>query len=115
VGGSLHLYLSLLRILGTNPLAPTQPGVISHNEMLDLYIKHIDPEYSYKNFSVEEQAKILKAGRSNNELNCCKFMEAIDGECEVNEIHVACEKVFIRMKENLTKEGVYPDNLFKRK
>jgi dTDP-4-dehydrorhamnose reductase len=89
------------------------PGVISHNEMLDLYIKYIDPTYTYTNFSLEEQAKILAAGRSNNELNCTKLVEAVP-ECEINEIHAACEKVFQRMKENLTAEGTYPDNLFKR-
>ncbi|GMI40252.1 hypothetical protein TeGR_g4949, partial [Tetraparma gracilis] len=91
------------------------PGVISHNEMLDLYIKHIDPTYTYTNFTVDEQAKILKAGRSNNELNCQKLVDAVGGECEINEIHAACEKVFIRMKENLTADGTYPDDLFKRK
>jgi len=32
----------------------TNPGVISHNEVLDLYTKYIDPTYTYKNFSIEE-------------------------------------------------------------
>ena len=36
------------------------PGAISHNEVLDLYKKYIDPDYTYTNFSVDEQAKILK-------------------------------------------------------
>jgi hypothetical protein len=62
------------------------PGVISHNEMLDLYVKHIDPTYTYTNFTVDEQAKILKAGRSNNELNCQKLVDAVGGECEINEV-----------------------------
>ena len=44
------------------------PGAISHNEVLDLYKKHIDPNYVYHNFSLDEQALILKAGRSNNTL-----------------------------------------------
>ena len=44
------------------------PGAISHNEVLDLYKKHIDPSYVYTNFSLDEQAQILKAGRSNNTL-----------------------------------------------
>lgn len=44
------------------------PGAISHNEVLDLYKKHIDPHYVYQNFSLDEQAQILKAGRSNNTL-----------------------------------------------
>jgi len=36
------------------------PGAISHNEVLDLYKKYIDPAHTYTNFSVDEQAKILK-------------------------------------------------------
>jgi hypothetical protein len=44
------------------------PGAISHNEVLALYKEYIDPNFSLQNFSLEEQAKILKAGRSNNEL-----------------------------------------------
>ncbi len=36
------------------------PGVISHNEILELYKKHIDPSYTWTNFSLEEQAQILK-------------------------------------------------------
>ena len=89
------------------------PGVISHNEMLDLYIKHIDPTYTYTNFSLEDQDKILKAGRSNNELECSKLVDALP-ECTTNEIHVACDLVFQRMKENLTADGTYPGKLFKR-
>ena len=89
------------------------PGVISHNEMLDLYKKYIDPDYAYTNFSLEDQDKILKAGRSNNELNCDKLVKALP-ECTINEIHVACELVFQRMKENLEADGTIPHKLFKR-
>ena len=46
----------------------TNPGAISHNEVLTLYKKYIDPAFTWKNFSVEEQAKVIKAGRSNCEL-----------------------------------------------
>jgi hypothetical protein len=31
-------------------------------------LQYIDPQFTWVNFSLEEQAKILKAGRSNNEL-----------------------------------------------
>lgn len=53
--------------LGTVNL--TNPGVITHNEVLDLYKKYADPEFAYKNFNTEEMAKILKSGRSNNYLD----------------------------------------------
>lgn len=52
----------------------TNPGSISHNEILDLYTKYIDPEFKYTNFSIEDQSKILKAGRSNNKLDVSKLL-----------------------------------------
>jgi len=89
------------------------PGAISHNEVLDLYKKHVDPNYTYNNFSLEEQAKILKAGRSNNTLDHAKLCAALPG-VEIPEIHASMEKVMQRMKANLEKEGIWPDNLPKR-
>lgn len=44
----------------------TNPGAISHNEILSMYKEHIDPEFTWENFNLEEQAKVLKAPRSNN-------------------------------------------------
>ena len=52
----------------TGTINLTNPGVISHNEMLELYQKHVDPSFEWKNFTQEEQAKILLSERSNNEL-----------------------------------------------
>lgn len=37
----------------------TNPGVISHNEVLGLYKQYVDPTYKWQNFTLEEQAKIL--------------------------------------------------------
>jgi len=51
----------------------TNPGAISHNEILELYRQYVDPNFTWKNFSLEEQAKILKAGRSNNLLDTRKL------------------------------------------
>jgi dTDP-4-dehydrorhamnose reductase len=52
----------------------TNPGVISHNQILDLYKQYIDHDFTYVNFSLDDQAKILKAGRSNNELDSSKLL-----------------------------------------
>jgi len=76
----------------------TNPGVISHNEILDLYKKYIDPKFTYTNFSLEEQAKILKAGRSNNELDASKFAKLYP---EVPHIKDSIVGVFQRMAKNL--------------
>jgi hypothetical protein len=61
------------------------PGAISHNEVLDLYKKYIDPSFTYTNFTVEEQAAILKAGRSNNTLDHTKLCGALQ-DVEIDEI-----------------------------
>lgn len=44
----------------------TNPGVVSHNEILQMYKDYIDPEFSWSNFTIEEQAKVIVAPRSNN-------------------------------------------------
>lgn len=89
----------------------TNPGVISHNEVLDLFRKYIDPNYKYSNFSVEEQAKILKADRSNNELDTTKLMRDMPEGIVIHDIKTAFELCFQRMKVNLEKAGVLPHNL----
>ena len=95
----------------------TNPGVISHNEVLDLYIKYIDPTYHYSNFTVEEQANVIVAGRSNNELDTTKLMRDMPEGVVIHDIHTAYELCFQRMKKNLENMGWLPDNMpeeFKR-
>jgi len=81
----------------------TNPGAISHNQILDLYKKYIDPNFTYVNFTEEEQNKILKAGRSNNELNTSKLEKEFP---ELTGMHVlkSIVGVFERMKVNLDAE-----------
>ncbi|KAF6160421.1 hypothetical protein GIB67_019190 [Kingdonia uniflora] len=47
----------------------TNPGVVSHNEILEMYKIYIDPNFTWKNFTLEEQAKVIVAQRSNNEMD----------------------------------------------
>ena len=55
----------------------TNPGAISYNEVLALYKRIVDPVYEWKNFSLEEQAKVTKADHSNCELNSTKLMGVV--------------------------------------
>ena len=71
------------------------PGAISHNEILDLYKKYIDPNFVYQNFSVEEQSSILKAGRSNNCLDVTKLVKEYP---QIEPIGISIVKLFERMK-----------------
>jgi len=91
----------------------TNPGVISHNQVLDLYTKYIDPTYTYKNFTLEEQAKILAAPRSNNELDTTKLLRDMPEGIVINDIVTAYELCFQRMKVNLEKQygGPVPESL----
>lgn len=84
--------LSVKKTPGTINL--THPGAISHNEVLELYKKHVDPTYTYSNFTIEEQDKILLSGRSNNLLDASKLAQLYP---EVLNIHDAVEKVCIEM------------------
>ncbi|KAH9624278.1 hypothetical protein KSS87_013024 [Heliosperma pusillum] len=51
----------------------TNPGVVSHNEILEMYKEYINPDFTWKNFTLEEQAKVIIAPRSNNELDTNKL------------------------------------------
>ena len=76
--------------------------MISHNEILDLYKKYIDESFTYKNFSLEEQAKVLAAGRSNNELDATKLVtKCRELGLEVPPIKESIVHVFERMQVNL--------------
>lgn len=49
------------------------PGLISHNEILEMYKEIVDPDFTWNNFTQEEQLQILEADRSNNYLDTNKL------------------------------------------
>jgi UDP-glucose 4,6-dehydratase len=51
----------------------TNPGVVSHNEILEMYKKYINPDFKWTNFTLEEQSKVIVAPRSNNEMDASKL------------------------------------------
>ena len=61
----------------------TNPGVISHNEVLQLYRDYCDSDFTWKNFTLEEQSKILAAPRSNNMLDTKKLETAFPGLLDI--------------------------------
>ena len=107
----ISLIMAERKLTGINNFC--NPGAISHNQVLDLYKKHVDPSYTYSNFSLEEQAKVIKAGRSNNTLDHTKLTEALP-DIKIPDIITSMEQVMIRMKANLEKDGTYPEHLPKR-
>jgi 3,5-epimerase/4-reductase len=79
----------------------TNPGAISHNEVLSLFRDIVRPGFAWKNFSLEEQSKVIKAGRSNCKLDTSKLERKLkEYGIEVPEIHDAYRLCFERMKAN---------------
>lgn len=93
--------MTLKRIKGNFNLV--NPGTLSHNQVLDLYKKYIDPSFTYENFTIEEQDKILKARRANAELSAEKLCALYP---DISSVFVALEKIFKNMKMNRLGEKV---------
>jgi 3,5-epimerase/4-reductase len=69
----LPYIVKLMETKYTGTLNFTNPGIISHNEILVLYKSFVDPLFTWKNFSIEEQNHVLKAKRSNTSLDTTKL------------------------------------------
>ena len=85
---------------------PSRYSTMSHNEVLALYKEIVDPDFWYANFSEADQAKILKAGRCNNNLATAK-LEAAAG-VPVPHVRESMRGVFLRMRDSLKNEGEFP-------
>jgi len=69
----ISLEMAMRRLTGIYNF--TNPGVVSHNECMEMYKKYYKPDHTWTNFTLEEQDKILSAKRSNNELDCTKLQK----------------------------------------
>jgi dTDP-4-dehydrorhamnose reductase len=78
----------------------TNPGIITHNEILEMYKEIVDPTFSWSNFSIEEQNEILASKRSNNCLNTEK-LESIS-PIKIKDIKTSVKDIIIQMKSNET-------------
>ena len=89
--------MALNKQVGTVNL--TNPGLISHNEILEMYKEIVDPNFTWSNFSVEEQNQILASKRSNNCLDTMKLTNTtLSFKNPVSPIKDAVRDVFLRMK-----------------
>lgn len=76
----------------------TNPGAISHNEVLSLFKEYVRPDFTWQNFSLEEQSKVIKAGRSNCKLDTNKLVNKLrEYNYEIREVHEAYKACFQRM------------------
>ena len=77
----------------------TNPGAISHNEILEIYKELCVPDFEWKNMTVDEQDKVLFAKRSNNLLDTTK----LSSKYQVDDIHTAVRKCLERMSSRFDK------------
>lgn len=71
----LPLVLKMMTQQETGTINLTNPGLISHNEILEMYKEIVDKEFTWNNFTIEEQAKILASERSNNYLDTSRLQK----------------------------------------
>jgi len=89
--------LALKNTTGTVNL--TNPGLISHNEILTMYKEIVDPSFSWENFTIEQQDSILASKRSNNFLDTNK-LELLTNY-NVKNIKDSVKEMLLLMKQNI--------------
>lgn len=77
----------------------TNPGAITHPEILEMYKRLIDPTYQYQCMSIERQNQLP---RSHNQLDCTKLQQALP-DIVLIDVHVAIQQVLERMKTRTNK------------
>jgi hypothetical protein len=73
----------------------TNPGSISHNEILEMYKEIVDNNFTWENFTLEEQNALLLSKRSNNILNTSKLENLYPN---VKNIKDSIKEILIEMK-----------------
>lgn len=96
----LPLVFDMLAKKRVGTLNLTNPGLISHNEILELYRDIVDSEFTWQNFSKAEQDKILAADRSNNFLDTTKLQGMYPKVQNIRDSVAECLKAY---RDNLTR------------
>lgn len=79
----------------------TNPGAISHVEVLQLFKEIVNPNISWTTFTPDQQSKVIKAGRSNCKLNTVKLEKKLkEYNYELEDVYVAYTNCFKRMAKD---------------
>jgi dTDP-glucose 4,6-dehydratase len=98
----LPFVLDMMKNNNTGTINLTNPGLVSHNEILEMYKEIVDPTFTWKNFSQEEQRAILAADRSNNFLDTTKLEELYP---EIKNIKDSVRECLVEYKQKLDIEN----------
>jgi len=97
----LPYILDMMKNKTTGTINFTNPGLISHNEILQMYKEIVDKDFKWNNFTQEEQRKILAADRSNNYLDTTKLETLYP---KIKHIRSSVRECLIQYKSTLTEE-----------
>ena len=89
----LPLSVEMMKNKETGCFNFTNPGTISHNEILEMYKEIVDPTFTWKNMTIQEQDKLLLSKRSNNSLDTTK----LESKYKVDNIKEGVRKCLNRM------------------
>lgn len=99
----LPLVIDMMHRGLTGTINLTNPGTISHNEILEMYRDIVDPSFTWQNFSYEEQAKILASDRSNNELDTTKLQSLYPNVKHIKDSVKECLISYSRIENKMGK------------
>ena len=93
----LPIVLDMMKNNTTGTINLTNPGLISHNEILQLYQEIVDPSFQWDNFTLEQQDKILDSKRSNNYLDTSKLQQLYPN---IKSIKTSIKDILLEYKTN---------------
>ena len=93
----LPIFLDMIKNNYTGTYNCTNPGTIEHNEILEMYREIVDPHFQWKNFTIDEQDKILLGKRSNNYLDTTKIKSLYP---DLKDIKTSVRDCLYRMKQH---------------
>ena len=93
----LPIVLDMMTNNITGTINLTNPGLISHNEILELYQEIVDPSFQWENFTLQEQDKILDSKRSNNYLDTSKLQQLYP---HIKSIKTSIKDILLEYKTN---------------
>jgi len=98
----LPIMIDMSRKNLTGTINLTNPGAITHNEILEMYKEIVDPSFTWKNFTLEDQNKVLKSARSSNVLKTEKLESLYPNVTPIKE---AVRKCIVNMAKGINKRS----------
>jgi len=104
----LPIMIDMIKKNVTGTVNLTNPGLITHNEILEIYKEVVDPNFTWTNFTIEEQREILAAGRSNNYLDTTRLETLYP---DVKNIKKSVREILVKMADNHSEEIAASSNI----